>query len=271
MNPKEEHIFLDEIIFVKEWNAAILHLFNAGYVNGPTRLYVSGSSSVSLLNETFPGRRIAKKVFYPLNFLVYFNTFCRNLDVSVIEITRVEELFENAKKLIPYLPELNRALVNFAQRCGFLAANYAEGDPLNTLYETYRDAIVSEVARLGYAERLLFEVVQKLVEPYGSRVPENKIAQDASISSHNTVASYLDLSEKLFVLSVFTKLEPGGKGQPEVFQEGVLYGSLHISSYEEVHPGRMRGVRGGVASRYRRNRGRAPGKRIRKRRVLFHK
>lgn len=208
VNSEEAYIFLDEVTFVDEWNTALLHLFNAGYLR-VAQVFVSGSSSVSLLKETLPGRPLRKTVFYPLNFRVLYNTFYRRLEIPTISILSVEEFYRNATKLSPYLNELNKALLEYVRKGGFLATNYASGDPLGSHYETYKDAILSDLAKLGRQERTFKEVVEKVLDFYASRISENTIAKETSIGSHNTVASYLDLLQDFFVLRIFRKIENG--------------------------------------------------------------
>ncbi|WP_373279951.1 DUF4143 domain-containing protein [Metallosphaera hakonensis] len=49
--------------------------------------------------------------------------------------------------------------------------------------------------------------MEKIIESYGSRISENTVAKRTSIGSHNTVSSYLNLAEDLFVLRIFRKVE----------------------------------------------------------------
>jgi len=208
VNSQEAYTFLDEVTFVKEWNTALLHLFNAGYLRN-TLVFVSGSSSVSLKKETLPGRPLKKVVFYPLNFRVLYNLFFRKIELPTLNVFDVKEFYKNAIKLSPYLNELNKALLEYVKRGGFLATNYVTGDPLNSLYETYKDAILSDLAKLGREERVFRELAEKVLDFYASRISENTIAKETSIGSHNTVASYLELLQNLFVLRVFRKIENG--------------------------------------------------------------
>jgi predicted AAA+ superfamily ATPase len=208
INPQEAYILLDEVTFVKDWNTALLHLFNAGYFRN-TLVFVSGSTSVSLKKETLPGRPIRKAVFYPLNFRVFYDVFFGKIGFPTLNVLQVDEFYRNAIKLSPYLDRLNKALLEYVRRGGFPATNYVMGDPLNSLYETYKDAILSDLAKLGREERVLREVAEKVVDFYASRISENTIAKETSIGSHNTVASYLELLQNLFVLRVFRKIENG--------------------------------------------------------------
>ncbi|MEM1626856.1 MAG: ATP-binding protein [Sulfolobaceae archaeon] len=208
VNNEGGYVFLDEITFVEDWNIGLLHLFNAGYFRNTT-VYVSGSASVSLKKETLPGRPLKKVVFYPLNFRLFFNIFYKKLNVPSVSFLNVKEFFNNTTKLIPYLADLNRALLEYLKRGGFFATNYIEGDPLNSLYEVYKDAILSDIAKLGRDERFFREIVEKVIDFYGTRISENSIAKETRIGSHNTVSSYLSLAEDLFILRIFYKIENG--------------------------------------------------------------
>jgi predicted AAA+ superfamily ATPase len=208
INSQEAYVLLDEVTFVKEWNTALLHLINAGYLRN-TLVFVSGSTSVSLRKETLPGRPIRKAMFHPMNFRVFYDVFYGKIGLPTLNILQVEEFYRSAVKLSPYLDRLNKALLEYVRRGGFPATGYVAGDPLNSLYETYKDAILSDLAKLGREERVLREVVEKIVDFYASRISENTIAKETSIGSHNTVASYLELLENLFVLRVFRKIENG--------------------------------------------------------------
>ncbi len=197
---------MDEITFVRDWNVALLHLFNAGYLRD-SRVYVTGSSSASLYMETLPGRPIDKVVLFPLNFRVFFNTFYRKLEVASSDLKSVEAFAEAAVKLIPYLNQLNAALYRYLLTGGFLASAYKGGDPLTAVYETYKDAVLSDLAKLGRDERYFKEIMRAVVEKYASRISENSVARETSAGSHNTVASYLDISEKLFLIRTVYRVE----------------------------------------------------------------
>ncbi|BBG25200.1 ATP-binding protein [Sulfuracidifex tepidarius] len=218
INQEGGFIFLDEITFVREWNVGLLHLFNGGYFKD-SLVYVSGSSSVSLKKETLPGRPLMKVSFLPLNFRMFFDIFFKkSLNVGASNVLDMKGLQANAMKLVPYLGELNKALFEYLKRGGIFATNYVDGDPLYSLYETYKDAVLSDLAKLGKDERIFKEIVEKVIDSYGSRISENTIARDTSIGSHSTVSNYLDLTENLFMLRVFRKIE-GNKVNNKSFKK----------------------------------------------------
>jgi predicted AAA+ superfamily ATPase len=206
INPDDGYIFLDEITFVKDWNVGLLHLFNAGYFRNSI-VYVTGSTSMYLMKETLPGRPLKKLVFYPLNFRMYFNIFFRKRLNAKVNLFDLKDTYEKGKELLPYLQELNTALLRYAERGGFFATNLID-NPLE-LYGVYKDATLSDIAKLGRDERIFTDIMGEIVDFLGSRISENTIAKKTSIGSHNTVKNYLELGEKLFILRIFRKIENG--------------------------------------------------------------
>ncbi|QXJ35229.1 putative P-loop NTPase [Saccharolobus shibatae] len=155
-----------------------------------------------------PGRPIKKYVFYPLNFRAYFNIFYKKLIQDHVKVDEKDELYENALKLLPYISELNKALLEYVRRGGFFATSFSE-NPLS-LYEAYKDAILSEFLKTERKESVFKVIIRKIIESYGSRISENTIAKDVNVS-HTTIGDYLDVLEKLFIIRTFRKIEGGGK------------------------------------------------------------
>ena len=200
----KRYIFLDEISFIKDWNILILGLFNSGFLDDK-RIYLTGSSSASLLKETFPGRDLVRVVFLPLQFRDYFNLFYGSLEVrGTRDLTDIAEFYKTSLELMPYIDDLNKALLEYVQSGGLLAPSYRlqknKEDPLESLFETYRDASISDIAKLERSQKFFREVTGVLISSYASRISANSIAQNTSIGSHKTVESYLELMEQLFLI-----------------------------------------------------------------------
>jgi len=210
VNKGKAYIFLDEITSISDWNVALLHLFNAGYLNN-SLVHVTGSSSINLRKEMLPGRPIKKFIFYPLNFRVYFNTFVKRLDVTRVDVTEKERMYEVALRLSPYIAELNKAFLEYVKRGGFFATSFVD-NPLS-LYGTYKDAILSEFLKSERKESIFKFLTRKIIESYGSRISDNSIAKELSVS-HSTVSDYLDIMEKLYLVRIFRKGEEEKGGIP---------------------------------------------------------
>ena len=204
------YLFLDEISFVDDWNVAVLSLFNSGYMKGKF-LYATGSSSISLQKETWPGREIEKRVLYPLGFAEYFSLFYKEIGAEQADVTGIEEFYRAAMRILPYLPELNAALESYLLTGGFLAAAeaWAEGggDPFDRYYETYKDALLTDVAKSGRSEKTFRQVMHGVIGKYGSRYSANSIATEMSIGSHSTVEEYLDFAQRLFLSRTLYRTE----------------------------------------------------------------
>jgi predicted AAA+ superfamily ATPase len=210
------YLFLDEISFVDDWNVAILALFNSGYLNGK-RIYLTGSSSISLQKETLPGRDIKKRVFYPLSFSEYTNLFYKSdikSEVPGIDIVKKDKFYEKARNLLPYVKELNRHLDTYLRYTGgylTLSYNYnkAKKDPFDSYYEIYKDAIISDIAKAGKSQQMFKETMYGVAVSYGSAFSANSISKKTSIGSHKTVEEYLEIADKLFAVKTFYKFTNG--------------------------------------------------------------
>lgn len=208
-----KYLFLDEITFVEDWNVAILGLFNSGYMRGK-RIWVTGSSSVALQKETLPGRNIKKLPFYPMGFRDYVNLFYKKLPVKTAKIEDVKGFHSAALGLLPHVKDLNRMLDNYAfVTGGFLSASYrffdTKEDPFDYYYETYKDAVLSDLSKLGLSERTFRETLYGILSNYGSAYSANSISKASSIGSHKTVEAYIEMMSKLFVLDTIFKRQNG--------------------------------------------------------------
>ncbi|MDE1768864.1 MAG: ATP-binding protein [Candidatus Micrarchaeota archaeon] len=208
------YLFLDEISFVKDWNVAILALFNSGYLNGK-RIYLTGSSSISLQKETLPGRNIKKKFFYPMNLSEYVSLFySTKLQPKPASILQKDRFYDNALEVLPHVKELNRYLdVYLRYTGGYLTTSYAynksKADPFDNYYEIYKDAIISDIAKAEKSQQIFKETIYGILISYGSAVSANSISKKTSIGSHKTVEEYLEIADKLFALRTFYKFANG--------------------------------------------------------------
>ncbi len=204
----KRYIFLDEISFVKDWNILILGLFNSGYLKDK-RVYLTGSSSISLLKETFPGRDIIKVLFLPLQFKEYFDLFYTKIKDEInIDIENINNVYKLSLDIFPYIEDLNKALNDYLYTGGLLWPIYIyknNRDPINELSEIYKDAFISDISKLNKNQRFYKEIINQIILGYTSRLSANSISANTSIGSHKTVEDYLDIMEKLFMIKIFNK------------------------------------------------------------------
>ncbi|MHB1709698.1 MAG: ATP-binding protein [Thermoplasmataceae archaeon] len=199
---------MDEISFVRDWNVLVLGLFNSGFLENK-RIYLTGSSSISLLKETFPGREFMRTVFLPLQFREYFDLFYGKIpaDEDKVNLQDIRLTYEKSLQLMPYIIDLNSALSAYVTTGGLLSPSFSfrttRIDPLDSLFETYRDASISDIAKLDRSQKFFREILNALITSYSSRISANSIARNTSIGSHKTVESYIELMEQLFLIRTF--------------------------------------------------------------------
>lgn len=207
---KPKYIFLDEVSYVKGWHRAIKYLLDSGIVKGSS-LYITGSSSVELKKEKFPGRNIKIKNFYPLNFRRFVEIFASKelkskLKNIKINFRNVEEVFEKAKILIPFSDELEKLFYIFINSGGFPRAFYElveEGKIKEETYEIYWNWLINDIAKLERSEKITIGILKGIIKNYTTKFSANSIAKETEIGSHVTVRDYLELLEDLMIISNF--------------------------------------------------------------------
>ncbi len=202
----KKYLFLDEITFVNDWQRAIKFVLDTPLINNKM-MFVTGSSSIHLKKETFPGRPIITKKFLPLSFKEFCNVFGSNnlkkeLGTSISNLS-VDEINESAKRLLFYFNEIEK-LFNFYLRCGGFPRSIYEfmeyGKIKDETYEIYWNWLISDIAKIERSERITRSVIQGILKNYGTKFSLNSVAKEMEIGSHVTVREYLEMLEELFVL-----------------------------------------------------------------------
>jgi len=204
----KKYIFFDDVTFVAGWQKAIKYLLDSEMIKDKV-LYVTGSSSIELKKETFPGRQIKVDYFLPLSFRDFCKVFgSENLKKELSEVTGagtlfVKEIHENAKKLIFFFSEIEK-LFNCYTACGGFPKSMYElmenGNIKDETYETYWKWLVSDMAKIERSERITESTLIGVLKNYGTRFSLNSTAKEMEIGSHVTVREYLEIMENLFVL-----------------------------------------------------------------------
>lgn len=210
MIAEPKYIFLDEVSFVEDWYKAIKYILDAGLLKNKL-LYITGSSSIELKKERFPGRNLKIRYFLPLTFRHFIELFgTKELikEVKGIEfgLHDVKELFERSKRLIPFKPELDKLLYLFLQTGGFPRAFYElieEGKIREETYEIYWNWLMSDVAKLDRSEKIAIGVIEGIIKNYGTKFSLSSIAKETEIGSHVTVRDYLEILENLIAIRNF--------------------------------------------------------------------
>jgi len=205
-NPK--YIFLDEISFVEDWHRAVKYLLDSGLLKGKI-LYLTGSSSVELKKERFPGRGINIKYFLPLSFRKFAFLFgseklkTKMKDLKISEFRNLKEIYEKSKELFTFEDELEKLFFIYLQAGGFPRAFYEmmeEGRIKSETYEIYWNWLLNDIAKLGRSEKIATSILEGILKNYGVKFSLNSIAKEMEIGSHVTVREYLEIFENLLAV-----------------------------------------------------------------------
>lgn len=201
----KKYLFFDEITFVDEWQRAVKFILDSPLIKDKF-IFVTGSSSIALKKETFPGRPIKINHFLPLSFKEFCSIFgSENLRNPKGEISglSVNEINEKAKDLFFYFSEIEK-LFNLYIRCGGFprsAYELIENEKIREeTYEIYWKWLIGDIAKIERSERITSSVLLGVLKNYGTRFSLNSIAKEMEIGSHVTVREYLEILENLFVL-----------------------------------------------------------------------
>jgi len=204
---QKKYFFFDEITFVQGWQKAIKYVLDSP-LGKNKNFYITGSSSLALKRETFPGRKIEIKDFLPLSFKGFCQIFgSKNLKKEIQKNSqkefKIETLFQSSKNLFFSFNEASQLFESYLKTGGFLRAAYEffeeEGIKEET-YEIYWKWLVSDIAKVERSERITQSILIAILKNYSSRFSLNSIAKEMEIGSHVTIREYLEILENLFVL-----------------------------------------------------------------------
>lgn len=204
-----KYVFLDEIGFVPSWERAVKQLLEVKELSEGLNFYFTGSSTLELQKERFPGRSIKIREFLPLDFREFCMLFgSEDLKKDLIEKKELKSISIGVPKLVHHLDETNKLFCLYVHCGGFLRSAYelVEGGKVqeDTL-QVYWNWIAGDITRLGLSERTLSAVLKGVVRRYSTSFSLSSIAKEVEIPSHMTVRDYLELLESLFVLRSYWK------------------------------------------------------------------
>ncbi len=208
--PDVRYLFLDEVSFVEDWQRAVKYILDSGLCRGRV-LYLTGSSSINLRKESFPGRDIEIREFLPLGFRDFCGLFgspeLRGAMKGIrFEFRDVAEIYEMARKLIVFQEELDSLLHAFLECGGFPKAFYEhmeDGGIRESTYDAYWRWIIYDIAKVGRSEKITHGVLRGILKNYGTRFSLTSIAKETEIGSHTTVREYLEVLEHLYIIRNF--------------------------------------------------------------------
>lgn len=215
-NIRNSYIFLDEITYVDEWWRAIKSRIDQKKF-AKDIIYISGSTSIEILKakERFPGRRGNGRdiIYFPMSF----SEFTKNFSKIEIETTTIENTDEWEKKIATmkiFRKPLLSLLEIYIQTGGFplpIRDFYEKGNVSITTEKTYLDWIKNEWIRMKRNEKYMKEIISYILRARLSPISWFKIAQNTSINSPNTVLSYIETLENMYIVKVLYAYMHDGK------------------------------------------------------------
>lgn len=208
------YIFLDEVTSVDGWEKAVKFLLDSPLSRDKT-IKVTGSSSIGLKRERFPGRPIKVKEFLPLSFRDFCTLFgsevlrqsLRSINVRAL---RPKDIWGSAKELLPFSDETGKLFRLYLDCGGYPKAFFElieEGGIKEDTYRSCFDAVVFDVTKLGRSEKTSLSILLGILRRYGSKFSLNSIAKEMEIGSHLTVRDYLEILEGLYALRSYHQLD----------------------------------------------------------------
>lgn len=252
----EKYVFLDEISFVEDWHRAIKYILDSPILKNKT-LYVTGSSSINLKKESFPGRPIKIKKFLPLTFREFVKIFgSKGLkkNLTNVEFKSLKEILGKAKRLSFHQEEVEKLFYKYLESGGFPRAFYElieEGRVKEDTYDTYWRWLIHDIAKINKSEKIVSGILFGILKNYSSKFSLNSIAREVEIGSHVTVREYLEILEDLFVIKnfytfdlnkkviVYRKMRKAYFIDPFLFHvvQRKLTGKKEVSEYDKIVEG----------------------------------
>jgi len=195
-NKDRLYLFLDEISFVANWQRAIKSLVDTAQLIKTTVL-ITGSNILDLKfsSERMPGRRGEvfpwDIKFLPLSFAEY------------LSLVKPEIQTDSYFKALGFLAEYRKFFTDYLLTGGFpvtINQFYQQGYIEPTLYEIFLTWIEGDLHKTGKSEAVAYRLINRLFSHLTTPVSYYKLAKESGLASHATVADYLEILEKMFVI-----------------------------------------------------------------------
>lgn len=217
-------IFLDEISAVKNWQRGIKRLWDQGRLANCT-VIATGSNTIDIKmsSEKLPGRRgtsndTLDKIMLPMKFSEFAAAIdsdvkdlledCHLVSVRVRHalLKKILEMDSDIEQLRSYVPVLNRHLKDYLLTGGtprvvneYLSTNsIGEGT-----FKVYLDAILGDLQSLNRNPHMFKQLARSVIKTIGNTSSWRSLQKHTDIGSQDTVSSYIDTLQHMFILSVF--------------------------------------------------------------------
>lgn len=122
-----KNFLFDEITFVEDWQRAVKFLLDSP-LGRDKIFYITGSSSINIKKETFPGRPIKTREFLPLSFGEFCRVFgsqnLKNTIKAEVKILSPQEVFQKAREYIFHFSEVDNLFQAYIKCGGFPRSMY---------------------------------------------------------------------------------------------------------------------------------------------------
>lgn len=217
------YLLIDEVSSVKDWQKAIKFLADKDSLI-QTTLILTGSHTLNIkkASEKLPGRRgeakdLLDKIMLPMKFAEYAETLSKDVKDTIKEHRMISwenrkaaltkllngEIPQEIKELTFLSKDLQKLFQNYLLTGGIarVTDEYLKHNQISeNIYKTYVDVVLGDLAKWGKRETYLRQVISRVIETSGSPIGWNTLRQGTDITSHNTVAEYIDTLTDSFVL-----------------------------------------------------------------------
>jgi predicted AAA+ superfamily ATPase len=216
-------LLLDEITFCADWALGLKAAFDLGLLEHTT-VVVTGSHSIDLRkgHELLPGRRgdveaTSDLEMGPFGFRDVLAALQPGLSCHPSADWTPSGLFQSAEENQLRFPRAAEAFETFLL-CGGMPIAFqevvADGVLSSTSAAVYRQAVVGDLLRAGKSETLLRELLRAVVALGGESIDWQGLSERTSVGSRATLADYLDLLERCYVLAVLHQPTHLGSSAP---------------------------------------------------------
>ena len=267
-NVREKYVFLDEISGIENWQKAIKLLVDTGEA-GDVCFYLTGSHTLDIKQglELLPGR-LGKHgkdhLLLPLSFREFVMLVRPEIGpkITPIEVLSIDAVNKSLGNIMPFDRELKVLFNQYLTTGGFvLAINefYAENKIPDYVYEIYSRWVIGDVVKWGKQENILKQALRTAIIKQGTAVSWDSFAKEAEIKSHNTVSSYVEDLENMFVFFVLYFIDQNkktadfGKNKKIYFFDPLIYhifNKMFYSKETEITPSLIEAVAAVHFARY---------------------
>lgn len=219
-------IFLDEISAVRNWQRGIKRLWDQGRLANCT-VIATGSNTIDIKmsSEKLPGRRgtsndTLDKIMLPMKFAEFVAAIDRdakdlleNHDLipayrrhAILKKILDLDLDLSIEQLRSYVPTLNRHLKDYLLTGGTprVVNEYLGGGSIGEgTFKVYLDAILGDLQSLNRNPNTFKQLARSVIKVIGNTSSWRSLQKNTDIGSQDTVSSYVDTLQSMFILSVF--------------------------------------------------------------------